>query len=322
MLKTVDFLSEEKTVGTDVYDYWLEGRNTEHGPVDIKTIKSFTAKKKPSLFDDLLKGSLSLNLAGDLTKWLKETKIFNFDETVCYNINNMPDHAAEAELQKFYDLKLEPDMLGLPFNNTCVVTPDCAIMLNEILGKPNTYFYVLAVNMHGRIDMQWMSLGLVNTEKVISKAAELAVAVELIFVRTTNGKFKQYSTDNKSKNGLIKPIIQKAMGLIMQLNTPDRFIMEVAPIKTDVKSKKYIPRSHQRPEYIVLHPHVIRHYMKTESDTEGHARRGHERRAHIRRYPDDPIKFPKAHGKVIRIEAVWIGRTEAIIDDKQYRVIL
>ena len=45
MLKTVDFLSEEKTVGTDVYDYWLEGRNTEHGPVDIKTIKSFTNNK-------------------------------------------------------------------------------------------------------------------------------------------------------------------------------------------------------------------------------------------------------------------------------------
>lgn len=49
-------LGTEQTIGDDIYDYWLEGRNISHGIVDIKTLKNFE-KKKFSMFDELVKAA-------------------------------------------------------------------------------------------------------------------------------------------------------------------------------------------------------------------------------------------------------------------------
>jgi hypothetical protein len=320
-------LGAERTIGDDVYDYWLEGRNIDHGPVDIKSLQNFE-KKKFSMFDELVKAAEKIPAVDKkLLGYIKHTKIFNFTQTVCYSINRLHELAeeqAEAMLTEFYNIPLEKDMLGLPFHNTCIVTPDAAVMFNAIESQEHAYMYTIFVNMHGNIDMQWFCCGIVLRPEIVTKCSDLKLANAMFYVKKANGKFVPFIKHDAPKfdASMIAPIIGKAMSLIMQLNTPDRFIMEITPTVTGVKSDKYIPKSHQRSEYIMLLPHVIRHYMKTELDVEGHKRRGHERRAHLRRYPDDPIRFPKAHGKTIQIPPLWIGRTESVVGDRQYKVIL
>ena len=329
-------LGAEKTIETDIHDYYMEGRDVIHGVVDHKTIRNFE-KKKPSKFDDLVRVVDRIpELNKMLLGYLKATKIFNFDEPICYGMDKImsdPTDHAEQALADFYGVSLNEERLGLPFPNTCIVTPDSATMLNEVrderLGEQHSkaYMYTTRVDMHGLdqvAGMQWFCSGLIVVPKDIKIIDEMRVANKYFYIKRDNGKFKPHINPNKHKfdGGLIAPILGKVLSLIMTLNTPDRFIMEVSPVNPGVKSDKFIPRSHQRSEYIMLHPHVIRHYMKTESDVEGHKMRGHERRAHLRRYPDDKIRFPKAHGKTIQIAAVWIGRTEATVGERHYKVIL
>ena len=325
-------LGAEKTVGDDIYDYYMEGRDINHGIVDHKTIKDFS-KKRFSMFDELLKTVDKVPAVHKMVQgYLKASKIFNFDKKVCYDIQHLTsleDTSAEEMLADFYNVPLTEDLLGTPFPNTCVVTPDSATMLNEVkhaICKPDqhAYMYTTLTRMHGNVDMEWFCMGLILCNKGITKVQDLRVATKYFYIRSHNGKFKPYVPTgvHEYDSGLIAPVLGKVMGLVMELNTPDRFILEVTPTKTDIRSPKYVPRSHQRSEYILLHPHVIRHYMKTESDVEGHKKRGHERRAHLRRYPDDKVRFPNAHGKTIQIPALWIGRTEATVGERHYKVIL
>lgn len=320
-------IGADHTVNDDVYDYWMEGRDINHGPVDIKNLQQF-GKKKFSMFDEFVKSAEKIQAVDKkLLGYIKHTKIFNFTQTVSMDLEKLrfcPDEEAEAMLTAFYNIPLKDDMLGLPFHNTCIVTPDAACMFNAIEGKEHAYMYTILATMHGMTDMQWFCCGLVIRPEIVTKVEDLKVANAFFYTKKHNGKFVPYIDPNRHKYdaSMIAPVLGKAMSLIMQLNTPDRFILEVTPTVTGVKSDKYIARSHQRSEYIMLHPHVIRHYMKTESDVEGHKKRGHERRGHLRRYPDDKVRFPKAHGRVIQIPPLWIGRTESIVGDRQYKVML
>lgn len=314
----------DHTIGDDVFDIYMEGRDVSHGPIVHRDF----SKKKFSMFDSLIR-TLEIAPVCDKkagTEILKATHIFNYDESICYNIAEIRDSSdkrAEEILKAWYNIPLDEHMLGLPFHNTCIVTPDCACVLYAVKGKEHAYMFIMLNKMHGMDDMQFMSSGIVICPEKITIVDELKVAVNSLYVRKPSGKFVLFhGKDRKADGAMMAPLLGRVMAFIMQLNTPDRFIMEVKPTNSGVKSAKYIPRSHQRAEYILLHPNVIRHYMKTESDVEGHKKRGHERRGHLRRYPDDPIKFPKAHGRVIQIPPLWIGRTEATVGDRQYKVIL
>lgn len=319
-------LGQERTVESDVYDYYMEGRDVNHGPIDHKLLRNFE-KKRHSMFDDLIKTTEKIPcVTKDVNSLLKATHVFNFDEPICYDVDKMrsaPDAMAEKLLKEFYDLPLQEDMLGLPFHNTCIVTPDSATMLHAIKGHEHAYMFVTNCILHGISDMRWFCVGVVVRPPQITKVDELKVAVNYFYVMKANGKYVPYKSNHpRSEGAMLAPILGRVMAFVMTLNTPDRFILEVSPTEPGVRSTKYIPRSHQRSEYILLHPHVIRHYMKTESDIEGHKKRGHERRGHLRRYPDDAIRFPKAHGRVIQIPPLWIGRTEAVVGNRKYKVIL
>jgi hypothetical protein len=330
-------LGAEKTIGTDVYDYYMEGRNVLlHGPVDIQSLVDFTKKKPFSMFDKLLKdtekvGDFATTKTGrSFINLFHVTKIFNFENLIGYNTKTAQEDAkafGDRITKNFLEQPLDDNMLGLPFHNTTIVTPDSATMFQAIEGIGHAYMFISIINVANDPveSVHWFISGLVMRPNELTRINDLRIAVHRFSISMGNLKYQNVlprvqTPENASAIAL--PVIGKALSLIMTLNTPDRFIMEVSPVKTDVRSPKYIPKSHQRPEYIILHPHVIRHYMKTESDVEGHKRRGHERRGHLRRYPNDPIRFPKAHGKTIQILPLWIGRTEATVGDRHYKVIL
>jgi hypothetical protein len=264
-------------------------------------------------------------------EWLRRAKIFNFDTCVSYDLGSVGDGIPEASLEAFYRNELDQTRLGLPFKVTTVVTPDCALLLMDLLtddpNKPEHVggglLYLLLVNVRiNDSSFKAISFGVTGWNKVADSSADVNAIAFATYIARGKGWINLDGPDLKRHSGLFAPYIGKAMTLIMSLNTPDRFILETAPVNTGVRSKNYIPRSHQRPEYILLHPGVIRQYMKTEHEIMGKTRCGHERRAHNRTYPDDPIKFPKAHGKTVRIDAMWIGTTEAVVGDRRYKVIL
>ena len=320
-------LGSDKTVADDMYAEYVSNRDAIHG--DITRIQpnglpDFT-KKRVSMFDTLVKAVSTIPDLKVFTPLLKETKIFNFEQCVSLNLRTLKeesDEKAEAILKEFYDVPLEEDMLGLPFGNTCVVTPDSATLLHKVKAPNHAYLFLSLAQLHGAENMVWLTAGIVVRPPKLTTVQDLRVSMQHFYVLKYNGKYVPFKPTKGNGSVMILPILGKVLALIMQLNTPDRFILEVAPKVSDVRSNKYVPRSHQRPEYVILHPHSIRHYMKTEADVEGHKRRGHERRAHLRRYPDDPIRFPNAHGKTIQIPALWIGRTEATVGNKKYKVIL
>lgn len=122
----------------------------------------------------------------------------------------------------------------------------------------------------------------------------------------------------------LKALIVAAYTAIIELNTIDRFVLEIKPKKPSKKSLKpgAIPKLADRPEYCLLTPKEIRKYLGTHAEDTGRVQSVHERRGHIRTYPDDKERFPNAHGKSIWIDAVWIGESEAIVGNKKYKVIL
>lgn len=106
---------------------------------------------------------------------------------------------------------------------------------------------------------------------------------------------------------------------IMQLNQPDRFILETAPVAERARKRKIL-RSDDRPIYTLLTPSEIRKRMGGEE--QGATRGAHERRRHVRRYPDDPARWPNVHGRQIVVPATWVGPEESIVKKRRYRVRL
>jgi len=140
----------------------------------------------------------------------------------------------------------------------------------------------------------------------------------LLLYKPATGLLTDILKEKKSTPFLqnIKDLAKIVLKHIYELNTTDRFIVEVTNRKNKKKGSKY-----SMPEYILLKPGEIRKKLGL-SEHQGGTKRVHERRAHLRKYPDDKIRFPKAHGKLVRIPAVWIGQSEGISGNKHYKVIL
>lgn len=107
---------------------------------------------------------------------------------------------------------------------------------------------------------------------------------------------------------------------IIYFNRPDRFIVRESPPRVrDPQTSAKIPRTQDRPIYTILHPHEIRNKLGLTTDAH---RSAHERRRHVRRYPEDPVRWPKAHGKTVVIPASWVGPAEATVGRRTYKVML
>lgn len=126
-----------------------------------------------------------------------------------------------------------------------------------------------------------------------------------------------------------------AMEEVMLFNTPERFIVEdVSPEafrageraqarkqrERDPMAKRIL-RSAERPIYVLATPDEIRERFHFPTPTGG-VKRAHERRRHLRTYPDDPARWPTAHGRTVVIPASWVGPSEIKVNKRRYRVML
>ena len=126
-----------------------------------------------------------------------------------------------------------------------------------------------------------------------------------------------------------------AMQEVMYLNTPNRFIVEDTPTsflryeqrmqakkrRNQDPTKRRVLRSAERPTYILLTPDEIRAQFNFPTPA-GTVKRAHERRRHLRTYPDDPARWPKAHGRTVVVPASWVGPNERKTKTRRYRVLL
>ncbi|MBF0400755.1 MAG: hypothetical protein HQL80_07020 [Magnetococcales bacterium] len=126
-----------------------------------------------------------------------------------------------------------------------------------------------------------------------------------------------YADTEKFKN------IAAALYEVMILNSPSRFVFEIAPARSRQHSKKIL-RSHDRPVYTLLTPGEIKkRYGMDGTQSPGGAGGGkvpHPRRRHLRTLHSE--KFRHKQGQTISIPACWVGPEERRIGNKIYRVRL
>jgi hypothetical protein len=109
---------------------------------------------------------------------------------------------------------------------------------------------------------------------------------------------------------------------LMVFNRPDRFIVRETPAKVRSQDGPKIPRSHERDTYTLLRPQEARSKLGLPEPTGRSGRFVGERRRHVRRYPDDPERWPNAHGKTVVIPATWVGPHEANVGRRKFSIML
>lgn len=114
---------------------------------------------------------------------------------------------------------------------------------------------------------------------------------------------------------------------VLAINEPASFIVEERPLVEPYKTQSRIPRSADRPQFIVLKPRQIRtrfmDHNKSEDDTENDMmikRTPHERRGHYRLLQSE--RYTKARGQVLWIDPVWIGPSDFSKGPNRYIVRL
>jgi hypothetical protein len=245
---------------------------------------------------------------------LKAANIFNFDKALELNLKADGNTAClDVRLPEF-----DHDLLGLPFKVTAMVFKDACTIFCDIEDSDRYAFISLNIVDTARLEKDHIHLVTFGYVDLVRKSGGVGGVIGMKNKNQKWGKVEFPQSDTVS----LLPLVYHQLNYLQELNTVDRFIMEISPTNPGVRSNKYIPKAHQRSEYVLLHPHEIRKYMKTEHEAGDRKQSAHERRAHYRTYPDDAVRFPNAHGKRIRIEAVWIGSTEAVVGGKKYKVIL
>lgn len=242
----------------------------------------------------------------------KEAKVFRLHKAIGYKVTQFSDiPLASIDITNVNEFTIE--QLLLPFPTIAIAYNDFAIILKDT--NKGLYEFISQFNLKHYLfgEVIIFFTGLID----LNKSQEIDMIAMQVKTTYINGK---YIDDRNLRHTLSNCIIPAIHGLL-EINTIDRFVLEIKDTKPRIYKDKYIPLIDQRPSYIILHPKEIRKYMKTEHEMTSE-RRGHERRAHLRRYPDDPIKFPNAHGKIIKIPSIWVGSTETVIGEKTYRVVL
>lgn len=207
--------------------------------------------------------------------------------------------------------------LGLPFPETMIYSDRLlAVFSQEILS--NKIKYILAFESESCNTI--LLAGTVQVNLLDNGTAKIEGTV-LTQLHSCEGKLEgSRIKDDPEVTAIAMSTLHNIYAFIVELNTIDRFILKVSST-SKIKGKK-LPRYHQVPRYILLHPKEIRETMQISSETTGLKRAIHERRGHNRTYPDNKDRFPNVHGKTIWIDPCWAGATEATIGNKHYKVIL
>lgn len=258
---------------------------------------------------------------------IKGARLFNFTASINQHVTYTSDIALKDMLPDFSSL--DASQLLLPFDIIALVHPDSILLLQAAKELKLSFMYCGLTKLQSSTDLVYYVLYFGLTESLNGTAS---TKIKHCYIVTNGSTVPIVSSCKPIPNKQDADIVEfceflavKQLYDLATINTLDRFIVEIAPSGAHpVKGKKFIPRSHQRPEYIILHPKEIRKLMRLPDldSSDKASRAGHERRAHLRCYPNDKKRWPNMAGKTIQIAAIWIGPSEAEFDGKQYRVIL
>ena len=205
------------------------------------------------------------------------------------------------------------ERLNLPFPKTLIYAKEQMYLFNEV--EEGIIEFLTVVRSEGKNTVQFCFSGIMNLDKPTLEAD----ITESFYLNKGKALGEKFALSDEELEPVLKSLMICAYRVIVELNTVDRFIVKSTSVKTS-KTKDY-PRFRQQPQYIILKPNEIREKLNLKSE-EGTTKRVHERRGHVRTYPDDKVKYPKAHGKHVWIKASWVGVSEATVGDRHYKVIL
>ncbi|MBM3494211.1 MAG: hypothetical protein FJX72_07815 [Armatimonadetes bacterium] len=173
-------------------------------------------------------------------------------------------------------------------------------------------FEVADVENTGASEQSWrfMLKGSVASYHMLDDNGPMPEGVELL------AAYPDIMTTTALRNAM------SAVEELMMFNRPDRFIVRETPARARALDAPKIPRAHERPTYTLLHPQEARSKLGIPMPTGRGGRFIGERRRHVRRYPDDPERWPKAHGKIIVVPATWVGPHEANVGRRHYTIML
>lgn len=174
---------------------------------------------------------------------------------------------------------------------------------------------------------------------------KIAGAIDMMFCGTKE-KLSNYTYGLSNKENFAfanKHSIQNvitAFHQVIYFNQPDRFILRESPVKYVKPKNDRLLRTHQRPKYTMLYPDAIRRKLGFRTIDSHVTRIAHERRQHWRYLTADRYKYdmdgneiePKVipagprrgefYYKKMIVPATWIGPSEAVINNKLYKVML
>jgi hypothetical protein len=244
--------------------------------------------------------------------------------------SKVPDQYYHTNEQRSLCMSKAKDRVLLPFPHTTVVLDNLVVSLNQPLGFSNID-WIMYQNMKHRQNESVVYHGTLLLDVVNDDEVDIDIQFGNFFV-DINGRLldkTKYRMDEEALHSqqmkdMASGMLVETFLALAEINTVDRFVLEISPRKKKVKKGKpgYIPKVHERPEYILLKPKEIRKYLNTSHEMTNGKKAVHERRGHPRTYPDDKERFPNVHGKTIWIDAVWCGTSEVVIKDKKYKVIL
>ena len=248
---------------------------------------------------------------------VKDTKVFTFNKTLGFkSMQHSHNLISQLNINEFNSFNT--DQWILPFNNTAIVYDDCATVIEDTGKGVYNFITLLYINVETHGLAHAFITGYIDTNKS-QELSQVAGHIKEVYIGKEGTRLTNV-TSAETQTYFLTCMIQIVKALT-EINTLDRFILEISNPNQKTYNSKYVPKLDQRPNYILLYPKEIRKYMGTEHEAAG-PRAGHERRAHLRQYPNDIKRFPKAHGKVIQIASTWVGSTEKVVGNKKYRVVL
>jgi hypothetical protein len=232
--------------------------------------------------------------------------------------------SSKKEVSEFF---IEDNFLPfLDIRGTAVNTPYGCVCLWDLEPKQTGLFserkFVIGMPLKktsdfGENDIDFVAEGFVRQ----SATNENDLDVEIQWsIAHSDGLLIEWDTDNSC---IVHAAVIGALWRCMKINTPNRFIMEIASTKPRKKSKNKIRRSFERPEYILLTPDEIRKVMKLPEPEDKRIITPHYRRAHLMVLRNERYKRNDdgSFRKVMR-KANWAGPSENTVGSKRYKVLL
>jgi len=140
-------------------------------------------------------------------------------------------------------------------------------------------------------------------------------------------KMHSGSTLERTQFQIIFKVVLNAIGQLFYLYTPDHFLVEQAPVKSNGnkqnKTNGKVIRSHERPIYQVLKPLEARKVMglgDPKPATESTGRKVLHRIAHTRTLRSE--RYVNKRGQTIMIPAIWNDAVESVVGKRRYRVVI